>query len=103
MAEITGERVVRIELDKHDLRQVEDDGLNIECPLTGDTIYFGYDDPTCECCGQRIDTDITPSVRGMADRLRNGGTVFYTTVHNEDDITLVVRGTREVTGGVGWK
>jgi len=108
MVETDGGRLVSIVLDSSDLRAIDDgETLEVECPHTGETIYItvgslgGYE---CECCGQRVerpDDAITPSARGLTERLLDGGTAVYDSVHNEEDITIVFRADHEACGG--WK
>lgn len=102
-------RLVQVTLDRADLDAIRDGELvEVECPHTGETIYFGTHKPQpyeCECCGQMVEVEdlITPSwrARSLPRRLSKGGTAIYDSAHNEEDITIVVRADHDVAGG--WK
>jgi len=108
MVEINSGRVVTLHLEQPDLRAIDDgETVEVECPITGQPIYLkvgnvkGHE---CECCGQWVDVEedaITPSARGLTERLLNGGTVRYDSVHTEEDIDLIIRADHEACGG--WK
>jgi hypothetical protein len=96
-------RLVHIELDQDDLDTISNgDTVEVECPHTGEPIYLsrdGAESYECECCGQTVDRSdaITPSV--TLDRLKNGGTPIYNSVHTADDITIILRAAHHVAGG----
>jgi hypothetical protein len=103
-------RLVHIRLSESDFRKLEgNETVTVECPHTGETIAFDTtrgkglsadNTEVCECCGQTIEYEITPSIAfDVIENLKNGGTSIYSSVHTEDDITIIVRADWDVCGG----
>jgi hypothetical protein len=100
-------KMVGVRFDRSDLDALRNgETLTMDCPHTDAKIFFSRDSPTptaCECCGAEVEKAVTPSMRGIVNRLENGDTVIYDRVYEsvgtDDEPTMVLSAEYDVCGG----